>query len=206
MSITSYSELQAAVADWTNRSDLTTVIPDFIRLAELDFEPSLRASVLRADIELASGEDVVPLPADVGELRSIRIATDTYRHTLKMVTPEALADYRKATSGVPQWAAIVGTDVLLDCAPDSDLDAEIIYYEKLVPLSDDVTTNSTLDEAPNVYLYGALAQAETYLEHDERLALWQTRLAHAVQDLNNRREARELGAAPRAMRIPVAIG
>jgi hypothetical protein len=34
MSITTYSELQTAVANWLKRSDLTATIPDFIRLAK----------------------------------------------------------------------------------------------------------------------------------------------------------------------------
>lgn len=37
MSIETYGELKTAVADWSHRSDLTARIPDFIRLAENDF-------------------------------------------------------------------------------------------------------------------------------------------------------------------------
>jgi hypothetical protein len=40
MAITTYSELKTAVADWLNRADLTSVIPDFIALAK----PSSTAS------------------------------------------------------------------------------------------------------------------------------------------------------------------
>ena len=34
MAISTYSELQSAVADWLNRTDLTVVIPSFVTLAE----------------------------------------------------------------------------------------------------------------------------------------------------------------------------
>ena len=34
MSLSNYADLKAAVATWVNREDLTTTIPDFIRLAE----------------------------------------------------------------------------------------------------------------------------------------------------------------------------
>ena len=34
MAITTYSELKTSIANWLNRDDLTTQIPDFISLAE----------------------------------------------------------------------------------------------------------------------------------------------------------------------------
>lgn len=206
MSFDNYAALQTSVAGWLARSDLSSVIPDFITLAEQEFGPLLRAKSLRKPVTLASGSDEFALPADVGELRSIRLATDTYKHTLKIGTPETLADFRKDTAGVPQRAAVVGTTLLLDAAPDADMAAEIIYFEKLVPLSDSNATNSVLTDAPNVYLFGALAQAELYLEHDERSAAWLSKMGQGVQALNNQRERQELGAAPAEMRVPVPIG
>ena len=44
MAITTYSELQSAVADWLNRDDLTSVIPNFIELAEADLTRNLQGS------------------------------------------------------------------------------------------------------------------------------------------------------------------
>jgi len=42
MSYTNYTELQASVAGYLGRSDLTTEIPDFIRFAELRLGRELR--------------------------------------------------------------------------------------------------------------------------------------------------------------------
>ena len=42
MSITTYSELKTAVANWLNRDDLTSVIPDFIALTEADMDRKIR--------------------------------------------------------------------------------------------------------------------------------------------------------------------
>ena len=42
MAITTYAELKTAIANWLNREDLTSVIPDFISLAEADFNRKLR--------------------------------------------------------------------------------------------------------------------------------------------------------------------
>jgi len=42
MALTTYSELKTSIADWLNRSDLTTQIADFIALTEADFNSKLR--------------------------------------------------------------------------------------------------------------------------------------------------------------------
>ena len=42
MALTTYAELKASIADFLNRDDLTSVIPDFITLAEADMNRGLR--------------------------------------------------------------------------------------------------------------------------------------------------------------------
>ena len=38
MALTTYAELKASIADFLNRDDLTSAIPDFITLAEADMQ------------------------------------------------------------------------------------------------------------------------------------------------------------------------
>jgi hypothetical protein len=52
MSITTYSELKTSIANWLDRSDLTSVIPDFIMLAEKQMERTVRHHKM---IERSSG-------------------------------------------------------------------------------------------------------------------------------------------------------
>ena len=42
MAITTYDELKTSVANWLNRDDLTSVVPDFITLAEADMNRKIR--------------------------------------------------------------------------------------------------------------------------------------------------------------------
>ena len=42
MALTTYTELKASIADFLNRDDLTTVIPDFITLAESQINRDVR--------------------------------------------------------------------------------------------------------------------------------------------------------------------
>ena len=69
MSITTYSELQTAVANWLKRSDLTANIPDFIRLAEVRIKSLLDLMDLEvtAGLTVTQNSDTVALPADFKE-------------------------------------------------------------------------------------------------------------------------------------------
>jgi hypothetical protein len=204
MGLANFTELKNAIADYLNRSDLTSQIPDFITLAEVDMRRILRSDVVRASLVLNS--DAVTLPAALAELRSVRFNTDTMKYPLTLSTPETLATLRRSGSGVPHYFAVVNGVLLLDVTPDSDYTTEIVYFDKLVALSTGAPTNNTLTNSPDIYLYGALKEAEVFLEHDERNPMWSQKYLKAVADENTARERRELGAAPAAARLPIVLG
>lgn len=202
MPITNYSELQTAVGNWLNRSDLTTVLPDFVALAEASLRRRIRRKTQRATLSLDSA--TVALPADVKELRAIVLYPGTERETpLNIVTRVGLADVRAGSqpTGRPRAAAIVGTDLLLAPAPDQTYEAEITYYAAIPPLTGTAPTNWLLTEAPDVYLFASLVQAEPYLEHDARVVLWQTALDNAIRELDIAHDGEEFTAAPRPVRL-----
>lgn len=208
--IESYSDLQTAVANWLDRTDLTARIPEFIQLTEAKLRRKLRRRSVRDTITLTSGVDSVTLPADVAELRSIRLVTSSYRQDVPLLnqTPEMLAERRAAwsQSGRPRFFSVVGNRLLLVPTPDDNYSAEIIYYEALQPLSDTNPTNNVLTEAPDVYLYGALQEAEPYLENDERLPLWKAQFEAALHELTVARQREEYSASLRPVRLPRVFG
>lgn len=204
MAITSYVELQAAVANWLGRADLTARIPEFIALAESKMRRVLRDKTTVAAATLGAGTPTLALGTNVKELISIRYNTGTYFYALIEKTLGALADLRQAGTGRPTYFAVIGNVMYFDVTPDSGYTMEIVYVEKIVALAT-TSPSTTLTASPDIYLYGALCEAETYLEHDERLATWQTLFAQAVQDENNYRERGELGAGAEA-EFPVVFG
>lgn len=203
--ISSYSELQSAIGRWLARSDLATEIPNFIQLGEKAIGRRLRKKVVNEPITLTGA--VVALPAAAVEVRMLRLNHGSYQGELRNVTTAGLGDYRTgAASGLPRAFAIVDRNIIFAPAPDAAYTAEIEYYEKLVPLSDAASVNSTLTDSPDVYLYAALVQAEPYLEHDERTALWLGRFEDEILHENIARERAELGATPQPIRLPFVIG
>jgi hypothetical protein len=210
MPFTDYGALQTSIASWLNRNDLTAQIPDFISLAEAEMARRLRrTSVRNTNFSIAS--DTTAPPADLVELRSIRLITGQpdLDKPLTLVSPEVLAEMRAmqgAAIGRPRWVSIIAGQIVVTQPPDQTYTAEIIYFQSLTPLSNASPTNIVLTAAPDAYLFGSLLQAAPFLEHDERMPVWQSKFDNAINQLNDVRDREEYNASVRGIRLPVVFG
>jgi hypothetical protein len=186
MALSTYSELKASVADWLNRSDLTSVIADFIALAESKFNRTIRTRdmVQRATATLDS--QYTQLPGDFLEMINLQLNTTT-PVKLSFLSNEQADDYRTAyyaPSGQPKYYSIVGQTFEVVPTPDTDTyTAEMSYYKTIPALSDGNTSNWLLLKSPSLYLYGALLQSAPYLQEDNRIATWAGLYQNAFDDL-----------------------
>lgn len=186
MAITTYSQLQTSIANWLDRDDMASVIPDFIALAEKQMEREVRHYKM---VERSSGaldSQYSAVPADWLETIRFSISSgDTFK--LEMTTLNDLMTRRqnaRNTSGRPQFYAHVGETFELFPTPDATYTMELVYYQEIPKLSASQTTNWLLGDAPDAYLYGALLQAAPYLGEDERVAVWAQLYAGAIASLN----------------------
>ena len=176
MALTTYTELKASLADWLNRSDLTSVIPDFISLAEAQMERQLRTRqmIVRATASFAAAAEYGTVPDDFLEVKSIKLDTNPVTN-LTFQTIDSLDQLSNTTylsSGKPLYFTVVGNQFRLLPIPVGAYTAELVYYSKLTKLSASVATNWLLTQAPDVYLYGSLLQAAPYLQDDARISVW----------------------------------
>lgn len=173
MAITTYAELKTAIADWLNRDDLTATIPNFISLAEAQFNRTIRHRKMVTRSNATLDTPYFAVPADW--LQNIRFQLNTNPTTpLLFVTPEQASEERLtySASGQPLFYTMVGQQFQVVPSPDTSYDSELLYYAKIPALSDSVTTNWLLTESPDIYLYGALVQSAPYLKEDERIGVW----------------------------------
>lgn len=208
MDLATYSGLQAAVASYLNRDDLAAQIPAFIRLAEAKIARRLRRASVRTTLTISGARTV--LPGEVAELRSLRLVTGQPHldRPIHVGTYEQVADRLADTGGVagrPTMAAVIDGTLHVAPAPDRPYTVEALYFSKLVPLSATLPANRVLHEAPDLYLYGALREAQPYLEHDERIPVWSAAFDGALAELNDAREREETNASLRPMRLPVVF-
>ena len=185
MSISTYTELKTAVANFLARDDLTSQIPNFIQLAEsrMSRELETRDQEKRATATLTSGDEYIALPTDLREVRSVALTTDP-KTVLTYYSPTSLdSTYSSGGGGKPLGFSIVGGEMKLRPIPDSSYTAEIIYVGGLSALSDSNLTNVVLTRHPDAYLYGALAEAYAYLLDETRAAQYMQRFNTAINEI-----------------------
>lgn len=181
MALETYADLQAAVAKWLNRKDLTTQIPDFIRLAEVEMSRELhcRQMVETMNVSL-SGEDFY-LPCDFAGVQSFRL-NGTPTTGLDYVTPADLDD----CFGLGRPYRYTITDrIVLDPAPDATYEARIRYRKRIPALSTTRRCNWLLEHHPDAYLAGAVMNGFLYLEDDARASTWAGKFGAAIQAIND---------------------
>lgn len=184
MSISTYSELKTAVANFLARTDLTTQIPDFIQLAEarMSRELETRSQEKRATATLTANDEFVALPTDLREVREVKLNTSP-NTVLEYRSPTALDSQFTGGTGKPQAYSIIGNEIKFRPIPDSGYTAEIVYIGSLTALSDSNTTNTILSRHPDAYLSGALAEAYVYLMDDARAQLYDGKFGRAIEEI-----------------------
>lgn len=187
MALSTYTELKTSLADWLNRSDLTSVIPDFISLAESQIERQLRTRqmIVRATASFAAAAEYGTVPDDFLEVKSIKLDTNpvTALQFQTIDAMDALSNTTYLSSGKPLYFSVVGNQFRLLPIPDGAYTAELVYYAKLTKLSSTVATNFLLTQAPDIYLYGSLLQAAPYLQDDARISVWSSLYAAGLEQL-----------------------
>jgi len=173
MTIATYSDLQAAVGSWIARNDLSSNIPDFIALFESAANRRLRLLQQESTATLTPSSGVAALPADYLAWRRVTW-TGQFPRELEYVHPSYLhALYPTLPAGVPRLFTIEGGN--LTVAPKNDTELSFDYFQKIPALSSTTTPNWLLATAPDLYLFGALAEAHGFVKDAESLALWKSR-------------------------------
>lgn len=209
MAISTYTELQDAVANWLARDDLTSRIPEFITLAEAKFNRVLlhprmeTRDTLTVDTNLTSPE-FLDLPTDFQTMRSVRLSGVTGKPRLQFMTQTQMDDYRFSTdnvTGQPVYFSIVGDQMELAPTPNEDFDVEIVYRGNIPAMASN-STNWLLTLAPDLYLYGALLESAPYIQNDERLSVWGTAVATVIDQLNAHGERQSFNSGPSSITLP----
>ena len=182
MALTTYSELKTAIASLLDRGDLTAAIPDFIALAEDDFNRELRVRQMLQRAQATFENQYTTIPGDYLELRDLIVITPTPVRSLEFLPMQALDDLKvSGVSGAPRYFTIVGNAVEVFPTPGSNAVIEMTYFKKIPALSDATTTNWLLTGYPGIYLYAAALHSAPYLQDDERLPMW-GQLAAGIRD------------------------
>lgn len=182
MPITTYAELKTAIANWLNRDDLTSVIPDFVTLAEAQMNRAVRHWRMEKRVETTLDEQYENLPSDFVETLELTL-TDGDMLTLISTADMQRRKRDSVVTGKPKYYRVSSDQFEFYPAPDGDYTLSLQYYGKTPALSDSNTSNWILENAPDLYLYGCLLQAAPYLGDDNRAQVWGSLYAAALEAL-----------------------
>lgn len=192
MALSTYTELQESVAGWLARDDLTSRIPDFIRLLEAKANRDLRCTQMEtrsyATVNIAATEpEFISLPGDFQTMRRVRLSSVTGKPKLEFLSMSQADEYRYSTrnvAGQPWYFTVFGDEMELLPTPTNADVLEIVYRANIPALALN-SSNWLLTLAPDYYLYGALMEAAPYMDEDERMGTWAAGLKYATDGLNN---------------------
>tara|TARA_B110000046_G_scaffold26704_1_gene26816 strand:- start:132 stop:785 length:654 start_codon:yes stop_codon:yes gene_type:complete len=194
MALTTYTTLKASIANWLNRSDLTSEIADdFIKLTEADFNSKLRVRKMIAQTSFTIDSETEALPTGFLQVRDIYILNGNTKVPLTYTTPSQMdSTVGTSTTGLPNSFTILGDTFRFSPKPDASYTAFINYYKSFDALSDTTTTNYILTTHPAIYLYGALFHAANFLGgiNPQQVQTWQQMFATAMErlELNDRED------------------
>jgi hypothetical protein len=163
MSLTTYAELKSSVANWLNRTDLTAEIPDFIKLAESRIAHEVRLPTIEKTASMTlNSQGAIAIPADFLELIDV-FYNDKPLDRISLTQLRGLA----SRSGLPVCFARDGKEIVFFPTPSTQTDTLVVkYYYQVPDLSDSAPSNDLFATAPELYLFGALSEAATFLGAD----------------------------------------
>ena len=189
--IADYASLQAAIAQNAHRTDLNSLIPDFIQRAEAELARQLPLRSYETALT-GTSTGTIALPADFDQVQLLVLNANGREYPMDYTSPNGVSRY---VSGNPNRYTIL--DVAIKFIAPTGGAYTLNYLRKLVPLSDTNTTNFLLLAHPDAYLFAAMTQLYLYTRDDAEANKYAPMLALVMAQIANQ-DARK--------RLPIAGG
>ena len=187
--VMTYDSLNTMVLQYLERSDAAVVdaIPTFITLAEFEIAQQIKTLGQLQVVEstMTAGNPVIQKPARWRKTVSMQVSLNGAKSPVLLRKYEYLKSYtpNAATTDLPLYYADYDYDHwLVAPTPDQAYAFEVLYYERIAPLSSANQTNWITQNAPNAMLFGTLLQAMPFLKNDAR-QIFQQKYQEAIAAL-----------------------
>ena len=187
--VMTYDSLTSTVLQYLERKDAAVVnaIPTFITLAEMEIAQQIKTlgQLQLVESAMTSGNPAIQKPARWRKTVSMNVLVNGKKQPILLRKYEYLKNY---------WPDDTATDTPLYYAdtdwdhwyvaptPDQNYAFEVLYYERISPLSSTNQTNWLTQNAPNAMLFGTLLQAMPFLKNDQR-TIFQQKYTESLQAL-----------------------
>ena len=179
MALSTYTELKAAIADFANRTDLSTAIVDCVTLAEARLYDLLLMKDMESEetLVLTTGQNYVALPSGFISPIALWLVVGSIRVPLAPALPQELP-YSPSNSE-PEYWAIDGANIRFDC-PASEAFTVYLRCVKKSNLSGSVASNYLLGRRPDIYLAASMVEVARYTRDVDLFNTWEPKLLAAV--------------------------
>jgi hypothetical protein len=205
-----FGQVNAKVADYLNRSDLTAIIPTFTQLAQkrIEREWDYKGMETHASISISdtdSNDDAyISRPTRYKSTKWMKVVLNNYHYpmTRKSVS-ECLNKYPDLVNGrgkPEMFASVEATDeFLVRPSPDQSYTLEASHYIYSADLSADADTNWLTEDAWECLLFGALLEAAPYIQDKNQIAIWNTYYDNKIKALRDSETKEDIsGSTPQS--------
>jgi hypothetical protein len=183
MAFTNYTTFVSTVESYLARTDLTSVIPDFIQMAQLRMSRDLRTEAMLKVATTTPADNKVAFPSDFLELREMHFQGNP-PVILEFQSPDLFfRNGQTSLSGRSHYFTMLGTEFQFAPSQNSDYTIQILYYAQPTFISTTTSSNLYLAYYPDALLYATLAEAEPYLMNDPRVATWSALYDRAIANI-----------------------
>lgn len=173
--VLTYDSLTSTVLQYLERNDPATKaqIPTFITLCEFEIAQQIKTlgQLQVAESTMQAGQPVIPKPARWRKTVSFNVVVNNARQPVYLRKYEYIKSYapNATKTGTPLYYGDYDYDNwIVGPTPDQAYSFEVLFYERIAPLSSDNQTNWLTQNAPNAMLFGTLLQAMPFLKNDQR--------------------------------------
>jgi hypothetical protein len=183
-----YSEVVDTALSYADRvdSDIQARMQMFLAVVESRVNRLIRTrnQSKRAYIVTALDKEYYGMPADFAGLRDIELRPtqdSPIRITLQFVAPEVMNNRAGHPDSDPCYT-IINNQLQIWPKQDGQI-LEIIYYQRVPPLTSVNPTNWLSELNPDVYLFGALTEISSFVKDADAAILWDKRFLAAIDDI-----------------------
>lgn len=187
--VLTYDSLTSTVLQYLERQDSAVVnaIPTFITLAEFEIAEQIKTLGQLQIVEstMTLGNPVIQKPARWRKTVSMNVLVNGKKQPVLLRKYEYLKNYWQDDTQLATPLYYADTDWdhwYLAPTPDQAYTFEVLYYERIAPLSSTNQTNWITQNAPNAMLFGTLLQAMPFLKNDQR-QIFQQKYTESIQAL-----------------------
>jgi len=194
--VMTYDSLTSTVLQYLERRDASVVdaIPTFISLAEFEIAQEIKTlgQLQIVEANMTADNAILQKPARWRKTVSMSVTVAGKKQPVYLRKYEYLKNYWPDASqtSIPEYYADTDWEHwYIAPTPDQAYAFEVLYYERISPLSSANQTNWLTQNAPNAMLFGTLLQAMQFLKNDQR-TIFQQKYTEALRSLKTEDVAR----------------